>query len=222
MTPMTVADRIDQIDEDELDAPILLEGVSWETYESLIRDFEESGQHKRVTYDQGRMAIVSPLPRHEKWKSLLGCFVEAIADARGVPISTYGQTTWRRKARRRGLEADECFYIQHELQMRGKLDIDLEKDPPPDLCIEIDLRRTPIDKLAVYAGLEFPEVWHMTHGRIEVALLQSDGSYQDSPTSAAMPFLRPAGLKQFLDRFGETDQNSLLRTVREWAKSLPA
>lgn len=211
---------VDQIEDDLAEGPIVLEGVSWETYESLLRDLDEAGQHKRITYDQGRMAIVSPLPRHEKWKSLLGCFVEAIADARQIPVSTYGQTTWKRKAKRRGLEADECFYIQHELQMRGKLDIDLKQDPPPDLCIEIDLRRTPIDKLAVYAGLEVPEIWHMSRGRIEVALLQADKSYRDSQGSAAFPFLKPADLKQFLDRFGETDQNSLLRQVREWAKTL--
>ncbi|MGH7178731.1 MAG: Uma2 family endonuclease, partial [Tepidisphaeraceae bacterium] len=61
---------------------VVLDGVSWETYESLLRDFEDSGQHKRVTYDRGRMEILSPLPKHEKWKSLLGRFVEAICDER--------------------------------------------------------------------------------------------------------------------------------------------
>src|SRR5262245_53805422 len=130
------------------DRPVVLDGVSWETYESFLRDLEDSGQHKRVTYDRGRMVIVSPLPKHEKWKSLLGRFVEAIADERGIPISTYGSTTWKRKDRKRGLEPDECFYIQHEPQMRGKLDIELPKDPPPDLCIEVDLRGSPVDKPA--------------------------------------------------------------------------
>src|SRR5438094_10428079 len=125
---MTVAEQIaDEIGEE----PIVLEGVSWQTYESLLHDLENTHQNLRVTYDQGRMAIVSPLPKHEKWKSLLGCFAEVIADELGIPISTYGSTTWRLEAKKRGLEADECFYVQHEPQMRGKLEIDLEKDPPP-------------------------------------------------------------------------------------------
>src|ERR1043166_8371613 len=143
---MTVAEQVEREVEE---APIVLDGISWETYESFLRDLEESGQHKRVTYDRGRMVIVTLLPKHEKWKSLLGAFVEAIADARQIPISTFGSTTWKREAKKRGLEANECFYIQHEQQMRDKLEIDLERDPPPDLCIEVDLRRTPLDKLAV-------------------------------------------------------------------------
>ena len=105
--------------------PIVLEDVSWDTYESLLRDLEHSPQNLRVTYDRGRMVVRSPLPKHEKWKFLLGRFVEAIADEKNIPISTFGSTTWKRRDKRRGLEADECFYIQHEPQMRGKLDLDL-------------------------------------------------------------------------------------------------
>ena len=127
--------------------PLVLEDVSWDTYESLLRDLENSHQNLRVTYDRGRMVVISPLPKHEKWKSLLGRFVEAIADETGVPISTFGSTTWKRRDKRRGLEADECFYVQHEAQMRGKLDLDLKIDPPPDLAIEVDLRNHPLNNL---------------------------------------------------------------------------
>src|SRR5438105_480971 len=127
---MTTAIQVEHSIEDE---PIVLECVSWQTYESLLRDFAASGQRKRVTYDRGRMLIVSPLPKHEKWKSLLGRFVEAIAEERGIPISTFGSTTWKRRDRGRGLEADDCFFIQHEAEVRGKLEFDLGRDPAPDL-----------------------------------------------------------------------------------------
>ena len=88
----------------------MLEGVSWETYESLLRDLETSHQNVRVTYDRGRMSLTSPLPKHEKRKSLLRCFVEAIAGEKHIPISTFGSPTWKRRDKRRGLEPDECFY----------------------------------------------------------------------------------------------------------------
>ncbi len=201
--------------------PIVFENVSWETYESLLRDLEDSHQNLRVTYDQGMMVVMSPLPKHEKWKSLLGCFVEVIADEKNVPISTFGSTTWKRRDKRRGLEADECFYVQHEPQVRGQLEFDLKRDPPPDLAIEIDLRRHPLDRPSVYAALGVPEVWRFDGEKIEVLLLQADGTYRISETSASFPFLKPADLKQFLDLFGTMDQNSLLRKVREWARTLP-
>src|SRR5687767_1887110 len=92
--------------------PIVLEDVSWETYESLLRDLEVSHQNLRVTYDRGRMVVMSPLPKHEKWKSLLGAFVEAIADETGVPVSTFGSTTWIRRESRTGQDAEQCFYVK--------------------------------------------------------------------------------------------------------------
>src|SRR5687767_13666018 len=200
--------------------PIVLEDVSWSTYESLLRDLQASHQNLRVTYDRGRMVVMSPLPKHEKWKSLLGAFVEAIADETGVPISTFGSTTWKRRDKRRGLEADECFYVQHEPQMRGKLDLDLKTDPPPDLAIEVDVRNHPLDRPSVYAALGVPEVWQFDGERIEVLVLQPDGAYRAAELSAAFPFLRPADLKQFLDLYQTTDQNGIMRRVREWARTL--
>jgi Uma2 family endonuclease len=200
--------------------PLVLEGVSWETYESLINDLEDAGQHVRVTYDEGWMCFVSPLPKHEKWKSLLGRFVEAIADERDIPISTFGSTTWKRRDRRKGLEPDECFYVQREREVRGKLDFDLRRDPPPDLAIEVDIRRHPVDRFAVYAGLGGPEIWSLTGKTIETYLLDhTTGKYELVETSAAFPFLKPAELKRFLDRFTETDQNSLIREVRKWTRA---
>ena len=172
---MTLALRAEAARESQ---PILMEAVSWETYESLLRDFGDSGQHKRVTYDRGRMVIASPLPKHEKWKSLLGSFVEVIADERNIPISTFGATTWKRKDKLRGLEPDECFYIQHEAQVRGQLEFDLERDPPPDLAIEVDLRQDLIDKLGVYAALAIPEVWSFDGETIQVYLLPPGGTYR--------------------------------------------
>ena len=199
----------------------LLEGVSWQTYESLLRDVEESKQNVRITYDDGRMSIVSPLPKHEKWKALIGRFVEAIADEKKIPISTFGSTTWKRRDRRKGLEPDECFYIQKEPQVRGQLEFDLRRDPPPDLAIEVDIRRHAVDRLTVYAGLGINEVWTYDGIALETFVLnQATREFDREVFSAAIPLLKPADLKQFLDLFGSTDQNSLIRIVREWTRKL--
>src|SRR5688500_1642525 len=84
--------------------PIFLERVSWETYIAFLRHLDETSQRKKVIYDRGRMLIVSPLlPRHEKWKSLIGRFVDAIADEREIQISTFGSTPWKSKKLKKGL-----------------------------------------------------------------------------------------------------------------------
>jgi len=201
--------------------PMVLEGVSWETYERLLRDFDRSGQHMRVTYDDGRMSIVSPLPKHEKWKSLLGNIVEAIAYELKISISTFGSTTWKRRDRRKGLEPDECFYVQKEAKVRAKLSFNLKRDPPPDLAIEVDIRRHSVDRLAVYASLGIKEVWEYDGKRFRTLLLGKGGSYRNAEYSAAFPFLRPADLKKFLDMYGKVDQNSIVEAVRAWVRELP-
>lgn len=197
-----------------------IDGVSWDTYEALLRDFEKTGQNKRVTYDRGRMVIVSPLPKHEKWKSLIGRFVEAIAEAKGIPISTFGSTTWKRKELQQGLEADDCFYIQHEAQVRGRLDLNVNRDPPPDLAIEIDVRSPDVERLDIYAALGINEVWRFDGERIESFVLNAKGDFDAVETSASFPFLKPADLKQFIDLFGQIDQGSIIRRVRLWAEAL--
>lgn len=214
---MTIAVRSDHTQEPQ---PLVIDGVSWETYEHLLEDVESSGQHIRITYDMGRMTVVSPLPKHEKWKSLLGRFVEAIADERDIPISTFGSTTWKHHDKLKGLEADECFYIQHESQVRGKLEFALAQgDPPPDLAIEVDVRPSGVDRRDVYATLGVNEIWEFDGEKI-TAIVLSQGRYVASEFSAALPFLRPSDLKQFLDLFGTTDQNSIIRAVREWTRKL--
>src|SRR5687768_6005277 len=110
---------------------IVLDGISWQTYVRLRHDLDERGQDVRITYDRGRMAVMSPRPDHEKWKNILGLLLGVLAMERKISMSSLGSTTWRRRKKRRGLEADQCYYIQHEPQVRGRLDIDLRRDPPP-------------------------------------------------------------------------------------------
>ena len=50
-----------------------------------------------------------------------------------------GSATFKKRTLRRGTEADECYYIQHEKQARGKKQIDLRRDPRPDLVLEADI-----------------------------------------------------------------------------------
>ena len=56
----------------------------------------------------------------------------------------------------KGLEADECYYIQHEAQVRGRDELDLKHVPAPDLVIEVDISHHPMDRLAIYAALGKP------------------------------------------------------------------
>jgi Uma2 family endonuclease len=118
------------------------------------------------------------------------------------------------------LEPDECYYIANEPRVRGKDDLDLAVDPPPDLAIEIDISSSSIDQLAIYASLGVPEVWLCRGTAIHVYALQAEGSYERRDRSLAFPFLPPEGLQRFLDRRDALDENSLLREFVDWARMM--
>ena len=45
--------------------------------------------------------------------------------------------------------------------MRGNDTYDPEKDPPPDLAIEIDVTNTSVPRMPVFAKIGVPEVWRL-------------------------------------------------------------
>src|SRR5438477_12387449 len=116
-------------------AAIVLENVSWETFERLMRDLD--GRRLRLTYDDGRLALSAPISsRHEREKSLLNRMIGVVALEMSIPIADLGSTTGKRKKLLKAIEPDECWYVLNEPKVRGKFNIDLRRDPPPDFVLE--------------------------------------------------------------------------------------
>ncbi len=191
----------------------VLDTVSWETYQHLRRELDAAHSHVRITFDQGRMFLMSPLPVHEGWKSLMGRFVDALADHMDLGLRAYGSATWQREDLARGLEPDECFYIQSVERILGIANPDLESDPPPDLAIEIIVTHNPLDRMAIYAGLGIPEVWQYDGERVECFILEGD-AYRQSSHSLAFPEFRPAVLHEFMQMFPASLHRDIIRAFK--------
>jgi Uma2 family endonuclease len=195
---------------------LLLSGVDWRTYCRLLRLFDER-RHLRITYDRGALEIMTLSPRHERFKHLLGLIVLALAEGFGLAVAGFGSMTFRRRRRRHGLEPDECFWLQHEPQVRGKDHIDLRIDPPPDLVIEVDITRSSVDRMGIYSVVRVPEVWRHDGQGLTFLVRQADGSYASAAHSLAFPQVTPADVAGFLAQRGQLDETALVRLVREWA-----
>lgn len=192
----------------------VLEGVRWRTYESLLKDLEHS--NVRLTYDRGRLEFMAPALIHEANKRGLGRLIETMTEALNIPIRSGGSTTFRQKLKKRGLEPDECYWLEHEPAIRGKTELDLDLDPLPDLAIEVENTKSAVDKLAVYAALGFPEVWRYNGESIQVFRLQADGTYLRLDQSPQFPFLALADLVRFLRLLDTTDETTWIRGFRAW------
>jgi Uma2 family endonuclease len=196
---------------------IVLKGVQWETYQALVQDLEAQ-PGKRLTYDDGTLEIRMPLPPHERNKKLLGRFVEAVTEELDIEIASLGSSTWSRQDLRKGLEADECYYIQNEAVIRGKDVIDLRNDPPPDLAIEVDSTSSSVNRLGIYAALGVPEVWRYDLETL-VILELVEGQYQSIERSLALPMLNCTVLMEFLQQSQSVGQTSLIRSLRQWVRN---
>lgn len=193
---------------------IVLNNISWETYEALLNDLQE--EHVLLTYDDGTLEIMAPSPLHDRSARLLGRLICTYTEVRNIPIASFGGTTWRRKDRRQGLEPDECFYVRSEPLVRGRDDIDLAKDPPPDLAIEVENTRSSLNKQAIYAALGIGELWRYLDERLTVHVLKPDGSYAPSDASPSFPDLPLAQIQRFMHQRHGTSETEWVRSFRDW------
>jgi len=195
---------------------VILRNVSWETYERLLSEREES-RTPRFFYDRRVMEVVSPPMGHEALSRAVALVVAVFAEEVGVDVYAAGSTTFKREDLERGFEPDECFYVQNEGRMRGKAGVDLSTDPPPDLVVEVDITSPSLDKLPIYAQLGVPEIWR--HDGKGLAFLGLErGGYTEIPTSTALPPLNAKIVSRFVEESAFLGSATWLREVREWAR----
>lgn len=196
---------------------ILLYDISWQQFEALLQDL---GDHRaaRLAYDRGTLEIMTPLPEHEYYKEVLSEATKEIADVLERDYESYGSTTWRRQIQEAGLEPDNCFYFQNESKVRGKLSFDLDRDPPPDLSLEIDLTSKSLNRLPIYARLGVPELWCYDDGQITIYHLRQE-AYVEAANSLVFPQLPIRELPQLIEEYRQQGRRALRQAIRAWAQT---
>lgn len=192
--PRSLSPPFAEPDLGEPDQHVLLRNITWEQYVALAESRGESAS-PRLTYLEGELEIMSPSGDHERTKTLIGRLIEAYDEEREIGLVGMGSTTFRRAAKQRGLEPDECYCIGAQREL-------------PDFAIEVALRAGYIDKLAVYAGLGVAEVWFWSRGAFYVhALDRATGAYRACDRSELLPDLDLARVAELINRAaGRTDR----------------
>lgn len=214
---------VDQLPAREITAGqlLLLHNVSWSSYVAIGRALQDRPAI-RMTYDEGELEIMTTSPQHEFYKKYLSRFVETLAEEFEVKIATAGEMTFQRKDLEKGFEGDDCFWIAHELQMRGKMAWRAYVDPPPDLFLEIEVSRRALKRMKLFAALRIAEVWCCNGREIRVHLLQDDGTYRQVESSPTFPRVPLQGLVRFLQPDKDKDYLTVIRELRDWIGKLKA
>ena len=189
--------------------------VSWEEYESLVEDLQESWPGVRVTYNDGRLEIMSPTPEHERYKEFILQLVRALAEELDIPLEPFGSTTWKRRKLRKGTEPDTCFYLTNIERIIQKRRITLETDPPPDIVVEIDITSESGSKFAIYAAFGVPEIWLYDGNHVQLFQRTDDRSYAEISASRFLPYLTAAALAEALEASKTQGHTAALKAFRE-------
>src|SRR5437868_5083023 len=142
----------------------------------------------RLSYDRGRLVIVSPSAEPEDYKDFIYSLVRLISLETDVFLETRGTTTLKSKKLLKGGEPDTCLYVQSASQVIGKRRINLVTDPPPDVVVEIDLSSHSLSKFPIYAALGVPEIWRYDGKTAHFYQLVGE-SYEAIQHSIAFPIL---------------------------------
>jgi Uma2 family endonuclease len=202
------------------DQLIVLHDISWETYERLLDDrIDSSGP--RGTYDRGELEILGPSSEHEIVNRTLALLVELVAAELAIEVINVGSMTFKRQDLQQGFEPDSSFYIQNEERVRDRTQIDLIVDPPPDLVVEIEITRSAIAKLPLYAAIGVPEIWRWDGERVTILRL-AGSEYDEAPASTALPSLTSEVLNRFMAESRTLRRTVWIRQLREWTRSTSA
>jgi Uma2 family endonuclease len=194
--------------------------VNWDFYERMLKLIGD--RRVRTTYDRGSLELMAPSWSHEWWGHRLDRAVLALCEELGLDLQGGGSTTFRRQDLERGLEPDECYYIRHASLIRGPREIDLTTDPPPDLAIEVDITRSSLDRMGIYASLGVPEVWRCDGSTLQVFHLQVSGDrreYVRADRSLSFPTVPIDRLFGLLVATQNQNEIGLLRAVRAWVRA---
>ena len=198
-----------------------LSGIDWQTYSRLLHAFAERPAI-RLTYDRGELEIMTPLLEHDDDARFLGRLVLVMTEELRLSLKAGGSTTLRRRLKPRGIEADDCFWITNAHLMAGRRKLDLRRDPPPDLAIEVEVTHSSLDRLGIYAALRVPEVWRLEGDTLTFHILGEDGSYTVAVRSRAFPQIAPTDLVGLQQGRQAGDENEVIRQFRDWIRRHPA
>ena len=205
----------------QLDVPVgqrlLIRNLDWRQFERILDELGDS-RSTRIAYSHGTLEIRMPSPEHEVDKELIGDIVKDLLDELEIDCECFGSTTFKQEAMESGIEPDQCFYIRHQAQMRGKRRVDLSVDPPPDLAIEVDV--TSKTQLEAYAALGVPELWRYEKNQLNIYILAA-GQYQlaaASPTFSTLPVLE--WVAEVLAQSLEIGRSPALRAFRKKVRKM--
>ena len=190
---------------------VRLHNISWETYQQLVED-QMGKRSVRLTYDSGDLEIMVVSYKHGNYSSYLELIVAAIADLFEIDFVPAGTTTFRGEKKKKGFEGDGSFYFKNAQIIRGKSEIDLSFDPPPELVIEVDIKHGSLSKFPILAAVGVEEIWRFDGENIIFYRLENE-DYKQVAESVCLPRVKSVIVTELLFAAEEMKRSEWLKLV---------
>jgi Uma2 family endonuclease len=185
--------------------------ATWQEYQSLC-DQRGDGSIPRLKYRDGEVLLMSPLPIHGRDAHLMASIAITLLDHDEREYDAFTPVTMT-VPEESGIKPDYCFYIDNWPAVSGKKRIDWQKDPPPDLVIEIDV--TSYSEVQDYLPYSVPEVWLYKNQKISIYQLQDD-AYQLQTHSRYFPdFDLPSAVDRCVKIAYERNTSAAIRDLKQ-------
>lgn len=200
---------------------VRIPNVTWEQYEGILEVFSEK-PIIRLTYDNEELEIMVPSLDHDFNDRILASLIPILAEECGLMLRPGGSTTMKRRKHLKGIEGDDVFWIANARKMAGVRELDLKIHPPPDLAIEVDVSRSSMNRLKIYAKLGVPEVWRLEGDDLTFYVLTGT-RFVPATHSRSFPLIASSDLLPFLQQARSAgDQMPVYRAFRTWIKERKA
>lgn len=194
----------------------LIENLSWDEYEQFLKIFNE--RRLPHTYVDGVLEIMTLSYEHEWTKKMIARFIENLSIVFQVRVTSSGSTTLKRQLKERGLEPDESYYVANYAIVRHLKRINLDRHPPPDLVVEVDVANKSLDRLEPYAKLGVPEIWRHDAKGIHFLKRVSESTYRAVKYSLSFPSVSSDDIHGFLRQRDDLDEYDLVNAFIAWAR----
>lgn len=198
-------------------------GLDWQGFETIVA-LKGDRKNPRFLYDRGSLTLVSPSLRHEWIEDRLDGIVKAICGELDVAYQPTGSVQLHLPEHNRSVEGDRTYYIANEAAIRGKDDINLTIDPPPDLAIEVEITHPARVAIETWRLIGTPEVWVYRQRGDSLKFLRrdDDGAYTEATTSLVFPLLNVDDVLAWLEPREGEPANRWERRLRAWVRDVLA
>ncbi|KAM3115941.1 Uma2 family endonuclease [Phormidesmis sp. 146-33] len=203
---------------------VTLSGVSWQQFETLLNELG-ANRVARMTYDRGKLEMMTPLEEHERCSRLIESLILVFADELVLQVSSIGSVLLKRPDLSCCIQPEASYYLDKEVEMRRRAELNLEQVAPPDLVLDITINKSTLNQFAIYAAMGIPEVWQyvttigddVLKGDLMIYQLQGD-HYIQSANSVAFPLLPAKRVLEYLEQSDLIGLAQSLILLRSWIK----